>query len=133
MREVSVYDGGAWKTPGLAYVYRDGNWVRVTEIHMFRQGAFTSVWDQQTLYVPNSATTLSLLKATQGVAANSTYWNTLINGRRLGDINNSGSLTSTDANLMLLYVAIGPSGVTAAQQQWIEVAIIPYATDYPPP
>jgi hypothetical protein len=132
VRELSVYDSGAWKTPGYAYVYRDGNWVRATEIHMFRNGAWTSVWDQQTLYVPSSATTLSMLKATQGVQPNSTYWNTLINGRRLGDINNSGSVTSADVNIMLFY-AINPASVTADQRQWIEVAIIPYATDYPPP
>lgn len=134
MRELSVYDSGAWKKPGYAYVYRDGSWVRATEIHMFRKGAWTSVWDQQTLYVPSASTTLSLTKATQNRQPDAAYWkNTLINGRMLGDINNSGSVTTADANIMLLYVALGPSGVTADQQRWIEVAIIPYVTDTPLP
>ncbi len=133
MRELSVYDSGAWKKPGYAYVYRDGSWVRATEIHMFRKGAWTSVWDQKTLYVPDSATVLKILRASQGRQPDADYWrNTYINGRQLGDINNSGSVTSTDASLMTSYV-LNPAAVTADQRQWIEVAIIPYATDYPPP
>lgn len=135
MRELSVYDGGAWKTPGYAYVYRgllDG-WVRVNEIHIFRNNEFTKVWDQGTLYVPSSATVLKILRASQSRQPDADYWrNTYINGRRLGDINNSGSVTSTDASLMSSYV-IDPALVTSDQRQWIEVAIIPYATDYPPP
>lgn len=134
MRELSVYDGGVWKTPGYAYVYRgllDG-WVRVNEIHIFRNNAFTKIWDQGTLYVPSSATVLGILKASQGRQPDADYWrNTLINGRRLGDINNGGSVTSTDATIMQNYV-LGIS-IPADQERWIKVAIIPYATDYPPP
>lgn len=135
MREISVYTSGAYQTPGYLHAYSEATstYRRVTTVHIYRNAVWEEVWNQGTLYVPNSATVLSILKAPT-VAANNAYWNTLMTGgRRLGDINNSGSVSSTDSNLMLFYVVGSTGSLTTDQINWIETVIIPYATDYPPP
>lgn len=134
MRQLSVYSGGAWKSVIVAYVYdvNSNYWKQLNELYVMRNGSWEKVQDTADLFVPSSATVLSLLRAAVGFPTQSAYWNTLISGRRLGDINNTGSVTSDDATIMLNYVA-DPSTVTALEREWVEREIIPYATSSPPP
>ena len=69
-------------------------------------------------YVLNSTAVSDLLNATTG------YFDQLVDGRKLGDIDNDGDADALDAAILLAYVS-NPTGVTDTYRAYIEGVIIP--------
>ena len=138
---MSVYSGGAWKDVIVAYTYDEpsASWKEVQNIHVYRNAQWERVHDKADLYRITNATANSLLKAVSGPLfnfVNAAYWGTLIGGRALGNIDNSffpPEIDGTDVAILGDYVLYGPASIGAAEREWIEREIIPYATSNPPP
>ena len=134
---MSVYNGGTWKEVIVAYTYNEASasWKQVQDIHVYRNAQWDKVHDTADLYVITSPTINSLIKAIVGTPlANVFYWGTYVDGRALGNIDNSffPELSSADSDILQAY-RLNPSSVTADERNWIEFQIIPYATINAPP
>lgn len=139
---MSVYSGGAWKDVIVAYTYDEpsASWKEVQNIHVYRNAQWERVHDKADLYVITFATVNSLGKAVltdpQFNFVNAAYWGTLIGGRALGNIDNNffpPEIDGADVSILGNYVLYGPASIGAAEREWIEREIIPYATSNPPP
>jgi len=122
-----VWNSGAWVKPIAAYVARsDGTYRRMTEMYIISDGTPKLVMDQYDANVP-----ASILAAAVKLQPHRAYWEYMIGGRMLGDINNTGTITSADANEFNKYQS--GIAVTTPIQDWIEQQVIPYILANPVP
>jgi hypothetical protein len=121
MPTVYCFDGTDWKVPIAISAFKsDGTWGTVKRISIFRNGAWEGL-----SYTLTSTDVSSLSKAAVGLPAYVAFWSVLINGRKVGDIDNDGTL-SVDFSWLSQYIA----GTLSNQSRidWIEQQIIPYLT-----
>ena len=121
MPTLYCFDGTSWKVPVAIFAYKaDGTWETVKKISIFRNNQ----WEGLT-YTLTSSDVSSLAKAAVGLTAYVNFWSVLINGRKVGDIDNDGTLIS-DFSWLNQYIA----GTLTNQSRidWIEQQIIPYLT-----
>ena len=131
MRNLWVYDSGAWVKPASVFGARDGGWYLVDTMSIVCDGEYKIVLDQQMV---TAEVVISLFSAIPGnTDDNSVYWTTLIGGRMLGDINNDGTINVLDGLYLNYYRARLFGSIPAGGRDWIEQQIIPYMTDNSPP
>lgn len=129
VKQLWVRDSGAWKQPTAVWAgQNDGSWKFIHQMYVTADGMQKLFLDQ---YYGDPNTPLSILAAAVNREPHKTYWGYLIGGRKLGDINNSGTVTPFDASLMSNYQY--GIAITAAQEQWIEEQILPYIAQFPVP
>lgn len=132
MANLWVYDSGAWVEPMAVYAANSaGVWKSIRQIYLFRDNAWQKVVDQE--YVPTTETATSVLRASVNIEPHKTYWNQLVDGRKLGDLSGNGVIQAQDALEMNKYVAGNFAGMVAGAQAWVEETVIPFATVDPPP
>lgn len=138
MRNLWVYDGGAWIKPSTVFAGNAINeqpaigrqYRHVWKAYIAVDGQWVQVLDQ---FIDFQTAQLSLLNASVGKPAEAAYWGVLIGGRKLGDLNNDGSITSGDALNMLRYAFRQYGTMSAGSRAWVEQYVIPYLTDNPLP
>ena len=132
MANLWVYDSGAWVEPRALYAANStGGYRAVRQIHLYRDNAWQEVFDQE--FVPTTDTAVSVLRAAVNIEPHKAYWNQLVDGRKLGDLNNTGTISSSDSLDMLRYVAGAFSSMAPGSKDWVEQVVIPFATvDQPP-
>lgn len=137
MRNLWVYDSGAWVKPASVFAARDGQWYLVDTLSIVCSGEYKTVLDQ---YAPTQQTALSLARGSTfnddpRYAEHRAYWQFTIGGRMVGDIVNNGEIDLDDFVLLLFYadrffdLLIPYPGA----RDWIEQQVIPYISDNPPP
>lgn len=129
-KEIWTYSGGVWKKPLNLFVQdATGQQRLLQEMYVYRDGAWDLLVDFPGPPIVTSSrwssASLSLLKASLGISPQYEYWNAVVNGRRVGDIDNNGTIQSADGNLMLTY-SLSPSSLTQSQRDWIESVVTLY-------
>lgn len=138
MRNFWVYDSGAWVKPSTVFAGNNINerpavgsaYRHVSKAYIAVDGEWVQVLDQ---FVDFSTAALSLLGASVGKPVEVAYWNVLIGGRKLGDLNNDGLITSGDALNMTRYSNRQYGSMSAGSRAWVEQYVIPYITENPLP
>ncbi len=132
MANLWVYDSGAWVEPRAVYAANSvGVWKAIRQIYLFRDNAWQEVFDQE--FVPTTETAVSVLRAAVNIEPHKTYWNQTVDGRKLGDLNNTGNLSSSDSLEMQKYVSGAYDLMATGAKAWVEDVVIPFATVDPPP
>jgi hypothetical protein len=109
---ISVKDGGTWRTATAVYVKDGGVWRTVTAVYVIPVFNVADV-------------SAGILQAATNTNPGKTLFKDVtVGGRMLGDITNSGTITSADA----LAYTTWADGVNAdaSQVAWIEGTLNPY-------
>lgn len=121
-----LYNNAAWGGPASMHAYKaDGTWGLIDEAYVFRNNQWQKIYKQ---YSPNISTSNSLLNAVFGREPHFSFWYQQISGpsglQFLGDLNGNGSISTLDANYMLIYTSGGsvPTNVLT----WITNYLVPY-------
>jgi hypothetical protein len=129
VKRLWVRDAGVWKQPVAVWCgQNDGTWKFIHQMYVTADGTPKLFLDQ---YEGDPNVPVSILRAAVNIEPHKTYWGYLIGGRKLGDINNSGTITPFDASLMDQYQR--GIALTAPQEAWIEEQILPYIIQNPIP
>lgn len=138
MRNFWVYDSGAWVKPSTVFAGNNINerpavgqqYRHVWKAYIAVDGEWVQVLDQ---FVDFATAATSLLNASVGKATEAAFWNVLIGGRKLGDLNNDGLITSGDSLNMLRYSNGSYGLMSSGARAWVEQYVIPYISDNPLP
>jgi hypothetical protein len=124
-------DQSTWQQASLAYAYDSTNaspglitgyWKRVRKISVYKSGS----WQEVVTY-PSFEQILALMgTALSGGEPEATLFNEVINGRKFGDINNSGTFSLADSTAFLSYtLQIWGGSNNLARKQYIEGTMFP--------
>lgn len=138
MRNLWVYDSGAWVKPSTVFAGNNINerpavgqqYRHVWQAYIAVDGQWVQVLEQ---FVDFRTASSSLLAAAVGRVVETEYWSVLIGGRMLGDLDNTGSITSNDSFNMLKYANRTYGTMSPGARAWVEQYVIPYVSDNPLP
>lgn len=139
MRNFWVYHGGAWIKPSTVFAAaQDGTWRLIDTISIVSDGQYKTVLDQYVITI-NTAISLSrggteIVNPAYQIYQN--YWQQMVSGRMLGDLNNDGNIDLFDILVFAGYTETDKSVLYAnfpSEAAWIEQHMIPFMSDNPPP
>jgi hypothetical protein len=88
-----VSNGSSYVKPNIAYAWNGTSWRRVQKLYVSNGQTYELVAQ----YPSYSKIAQGITDAVANIEPHKTIFNELISGRRLGDIDNSGSVTALDA------------------------------------
>lgn len=88
-----VGSGGSWVKPNIAYTYNGTSWRRVKKLYVSNGTTYDLVAE----YPDWAKVASGITSAAAGTAPHAAIFNEEINGRKLGDIDNNGTVNSIDA------------------------------------
>lgn len=114
-----VGSGGAYVKPSIAYTWNGTNWRRVKKLYVSNGASYDLVAE----YPDYAKVAQGITDAVANIEPHKTIFNELISGRRLGDIDNSGSVTALDALRATQFNSYALAA--GAQKTYIEDVITP--------
>lgn len=88
-----VSDGSEYRKPNIAYTYTGTNWRRVKKVYVSNGATYNLAAE----FPDWSKVAAGITSAAAGTAPHAAIFNQLIDGRKLGDITNDGTVGAVDA------------------------------------
>lgn len=114
-----VSNGSSYVKPNIAYAWNGTNWRRVRKLYVSNGVSY----DLAAEYPDFAKVAQGITDAAANVEPHKTIFNQLINGRRLGDIDNDGSVSALDALRATQFNSYALAA--GAQKTYIEDVITP--------